>query len=220
MLAISLTNPDPHPRDCPSFEYETHADRPNVLPTRVSEILVAASRGQINLQGEVLDTRHVHHRLFVGLTPPNCDYYAGHYRGESFRCLRHYRVTVPADPRVGSPPAKVAFDMQELGKLVGVGFAALDNGPPLTAQDRLRYLIVFICRIFEVFLRVHPYANGNGHAARMIVWFIFLRYGYWPRRWSVEPKPPDPPYSQYISLYRSGQPQHLEAFIASMLTPT
>ena len=219
MSVILLTNLDPHPQDCPVFDYETHPDRRTLVPTRVAEILVSVARGEIDPHAAVLDTRPIHHTLFVGLTPPNCDYYAGHYRGELFRCLRHYRVTIPSDTRVGSPPAGVGYDLGELGKIVGAGFAALDTGPPLSAQDRLRYLIVFVCRVFELFLRVHPYANGNGHVARLIVWFMFLRYGYWPRRWSVEPKPPDPPYSSLIKRYRDGDIRPLEALITSMLVP-
>jgi hypothetical protein len=219
MSAILLTNFDPHPPDCPAFDYETHADCRILLPARVSDVLVCLARGEIDSREAVLNTRPSHYRLFVGLTPPNCDYFAGHYRGELFRCLRHYRVTIPSDTRVGSPPVAVEYDLRQLGGIIGAGFAALDTGPPLSARDRLRYLIVFVCRVFELFLRVHPYANGNGHVARLMVWFMFLRYGYWPRRWSVEPRPADPPYSDFIRRYRDGDARPLEALITSMLVP-
>lgn len=219
MSAILLTSTDPHPPDCPAFNYESDPRRGTLLGARVDEILIALLRGDIDTRNSVLDTRPLHHRLFVGLTPVNCDYYAGHYRGEPFRCLQHYRVMVPSDPRVGSPPVAVQHNLTELASIIRSGLDALEGGPPLSGRDRLRYLIVFACRAFEIFLRVHPYANGNGHAARLMIWCVLGRYGHWPRRWTVEPRPPDPPYSDLIRRYRDGDKNPLELFVASMLVP-
>jgi Fic family protein len=69
------------------------------------------------------------------------------------------------------------------------------------------------CRVFEVFLRIHPYANGNGHAARFLIWCLLSRYGYWPKGWPIEPRPPDPPYTHLISEYRNGNWEPLEEFV-------
>ena len=126
---------------------------------------------------------------------------------------------VPSDPRVGSPPVAVQHNLTELASIIRSGLDALEGGPPLSGRDRLRYLIVFACRAFEIFLRVHPYANGNGHSARLMIWCVLGRYGHWPRRWTVEPRPPDPPYSDLIRRYRDGDKNPLELFVASMLVP-
>lgn len=204
--------------DCPVFNYEGHLSRRVILATRVRQLLLDLTTGAIDGRRCVLDTRQVHHHLFIELTPRDFEYFAGHYRGEPFRCLKHYRVTIPSDPRVGVPPGAVAYHLAELEKIIQSAYHALDT-IPLSRQERLRYLIAFVCRAFELFLLVHPYANGNGHVARLMVWCIFGRYGHWPRRWPVEPRPADPPYSDLIKRYRDGDKAPLEQFIASTLVP-
>jgi hypothetical protein len=44
------------------------------------------------------------------------------------------------------------------------------------------------------------------------------RYGHWPRRWPVDPRPQDPPYSQLIVRHRNGDPVPLERFVLQALT--
>lgn len=218
MSATLLTKWDsPHPPDCPEFDYEHHPNWQTVLPRRVSETLLDLTRGTVNPRDAALDTRPVHRRLFAELTPDGHDYFAGHYRGETFRCLRFYVVGIQNDPRVGVPPESVAHWISELHSIIRSGIDALDVDTSLSRRDRLRYLIVFACRVFELFLRIHPYANGNGHAARFVVWCVLGRYGHWPRRWTVEPRPPDPPYTECITRYRNGDPAPLERFLASTL---
>lgn len=220
MSANFLINPhDPHPPDCPEFDYEHHPDWQKILPLRVSETVADLARGVIDTRGAALDTRGVHHRLFVELTPPRYEYFAGHYRGEPFRCLRYYPVGIRNDPRVGLQPASIAYWIAQIQAILQSGIDALDAGPGLSRTDRLRYLVVFACRVFELYLRVHPYANGNGHAARFLVWCLLGRYGHWPRRWPIEPRPPDPPYTDCIVKYRNGDKDPLEKFLASTLIP-
>jgi len=220
MSAILLTRwGSPHPPDCPIFDYESHPQRQTILPTRVSAVLVALVTGAVDSRATTVETRPLHSYLFSQLTPAQHDYFAGHYRGEPFRCLRHYEVGIPRDPRVGVPAAAVAYWLGQLTSVIQTGLDAFDSDFTLSRRDRLRYLIVFACRVFELFLRIHPYANGNGHAARFIVWCVLGRYGHWPRRWSVEPKPPDPPYSDFIRRYRDGDKTPLEQFVTSMLLP-
>jgi len=111
--------------------------------------------------------------------------------------------------------AIVAFEVK-------AGLAALDEAQilpnaQLAPEDKLLYAVVFACHVFEVFLRVHPYANGNGHAARLIVWAILCRYGYWPRKWPIEPRLTDPLYTSLLVEYRNGNRMPLEAFIVQCI---
>jgi|SRR5471030_444472 hypothetical protein len=205
-----------HPLNCPSWEYSTHPQHA-VIPFRVSEVLTALATGGIDTLLLATDTRDVHHRVFQQLTPINCDYYAGHYRGERFRCLQFYRVAIPGDARVGVAPESVAFRIGEINAEIRTGIMAIDANALLTAKERLRYILALTCRAFVAFLTVHPYANGNGHAGRFIVWSLMGRYGHWPRRWPVEPRPPDPPYSQLIMNCRDGDPAPLERYLLQCL---
>lgn len=204
-----------NPPDCPGWEYADHPRRHEIVQ-RISELLSALVDG-MDTDAVATDTREVHLKMFGGITPPGCDYYAGHYRGEPFPCLRFYRVAVQSDRRVGAPPEAVEFLMGELSVRIRKGIAALDAMPLLPPKERLRYIVALACQAFVDLLTVHPYANGNGHTGRFIVWTIMGRYGHWPQRWPVEPRPPDPPYTRLIIQCRNGDPEPLKQYLLQML---
>ncbi len=208
-----------HPLDCPGWEYSDHPHRASV-PSVISQLLVAMASGGVDKLEIAVDSRQAHGAIFKGVTPDRCGYYAGHYRGEAFRCLRFYAVTIPSDPRVGSPPQAVDYLINELASQIRAGVMALDAEVALSDKERLRYVVALACHAFVAFLTIHPYANGNGHAGRLIVWSILGRYGHFPKRWPVDPRPPDPPYSELIKRYRDGQVEPLEIYILQTLTPT
>lgn len=205
-----------HPVDCPSWEYKGHPQQATIAGG-VALILAALAARKMETLALAIDTREAHRRMFREVTPAGCDYYAGHYRGERFRCLKFCSVTIPTDPRVGAPPELVDFRLRELNAEIRAGIKALDANVLLGDQQRLRYVLALACRAFVAFLTVHPYANGNGHAGRLIAWCITGRYGHWPRRWPVDPRPPDPPYSQLIVDCRNGNPEPLEMYLLQAL---
>ena len=85
---------------------------------------------------------------------------------------------------------RVHPEMEELADAIRECLAALDAAhdrpdgqiPP---RMKLYSVVVVACRVLEWFLRIHPYANGNGHIARLVVVGLLGRYGYWPRTWSA-----------------------------------
>src|SRR5690242_1760672 len=98
-----------HPADCPAFDYSKHPDRARLLPEATRTALKAIRGGtRHQLAAAAQDTRPIHKSLFTGLTPPGYEYFAGHYRGELYRCLEYYLVRIPSDPRVGCAPDAVA----------------------------------------------------------------------------------------------------------------
>lgn len=205
-----------HPADCPAWEYDDHPDADRLLPGRCKNLLIELRTGAISPDRTVHDTRPVHGQMFENLTPPETPYYAGHYRGETLKCLKHYGVMVGSDRRVGVPPRNVAPDLETLSRdALKPGFVALDAAfalpntrvPP---EDKLYFLVVFASRVLVEFLRIHPYANGNGHMGRFLVWVIMARFGYWPRKWPLNESPP---YHQLLSDYRDGKPLPLEEFV-------
>jgi hypothetical protein len=103
-----------HPKDCPEWEYSKHPNSSPVLQKKIKAILIELRKGQIDSLNSVVDTRNIHQRLFHQLTPSEFPYYAGHYRGEDFRCLKYNQVVIPSDPRVGFPPNVVPGYMDEM----------------------------------------------------------------------------------------------------------
>jgi len=205
-----------YPQDCPAFEYDEHPDRGRCFPGAIRAAL-RLLQNPVPLQLEI-DTRPLHRRLFRELCPDGCEYYAGHYRGEEFRCLKHYSVHITMDERVGAPAPLVAPKMQQLARMIQSSMAALDAAhehPPsrLKESDKALFSVAFACRIFVEFLTVHPYANGNGHIARWLLAAVLRSHGYRLDDFPVDPRPADPPYSDMISRYRDGEVGVLERYV-------
>lgn len=159
------------------------------------------------------------------MTSVGHEYFAGNYRGSEFRCLRHYEVGIKSDDLVGTRASLVAVQMTvfvttTLSAIGAHDAAAKLPNAQLPAKDRFQYLVWTICEILCEFLRIHPYANGNGHVSRLIVWVILARFGYWPKRWPFEERPPDPPYSGCLSAYRRGNKAPLEDFVYKCIKGT
>jgi len=210
-----------HPPDCPIFDYSRHRDRRKVLSAENRTLLIALASGAEQSQA-IADTRPVHRVLFIRLCPQGYEYYAGHYRGESFRCLRYLRVGVGGDARVGASPELVADRMRNLGKDISSGLAALDSvrqlpeSQQLNETDRILIICALACRIFVEFLTIHPFADGNGHIARFCLLAVFARFGYLIQGWQVEPRPSYPQYPALISEYRNGNHELLEGYVLSL----
>lgn len=207
-----------HPPDCPSWDYGTHQHRNKLLPIRCASLLEELRIGSIDPVLVSTHTRPIHSRLFTKLTPSSCPYYAGHYRGEPFRCLKFYEVKIKGDPRVGERTSMVDGSMTVMAQIIVDGIAALDAANLLPDAhvprwQKIYYLVTFACRIFVEFLRIHPYANGNGHIGRFVIWALLGRYGLWPRKWPLDNRPPDPPYSDLINEYRNGNQEPLERYV-------
>lgn len=207
-----------HPVDCPEWEYDVHPNRALILQKEIKSILIELRNGDLDSLTSASDTRLVHFRLFCQLAPDECPYYAGNYRGQSYRCLKYSQVCIPSDPRVGFPPHQVEGYINELANIIKESVAALDEGMKLPnaqipLRDKILYVVAAACKIFEWLLRIHPYVNGNGHTARFCMWALLGRYGLWPVRWPIDPRPVDPPYTNLIVDYRNGNPVPLETFI-------
>ncbi len=208
-----------HPPDCPRWEYSNHPQRP-VLTDRIAQLLVELNNSLIESTDQIAaDTRPIHARLFHDLTPGGCEYFAGHYRGEEFRCLKYLDVGIQSDPRVGYPCQLVLQSMDRLSARIVDGIEQLDRLFCNTAVDpivKLQKLLQLVSAVFVDFLTVHPYANGNGHAGRLLVWAILMRYGFRPTTFTVEPRP-DPPYVSVIVQCRNGNPFPLIEYFACQL---
>ncbi len=209
---------------CPAWEYRDVPECGEVLRIRSAQIIraiyVAEASSMIRL---LRDTRPVHRMLFAGLSPAGFEYYAGNYRG-SWRhiCLRDYKVGVQGDPRVGHDPGIVSRSMAEFVVEIDDTLKTIDqvfriSDSVLTRAEKLVRCVQLAAAIFVYFLEIHPFANGNGHMARLILISTMRRRGFFLRKWTLDPRPQDPPYTGAIEAYRSGNRTPLEKFILSCL---
>lgn len=163
--------------------------------------------------------------FFVDLTPPYCPYFAGQYRGDNFRCLEFYSVGLVgngADPRVGYAPwtvdpfmSKMHADLAAAIREIDAHISSTDN--PVDEETLIFWLVSLAASVLEIFLRIHPFANGNGHMGRALVWVLFARYGIFPLSWPLDMRPP---YDTALSEYRDGNRDPLLALIyQGVMTP-
>jgi hypothetical protein len=207
---------------CPDWEYSNFPGSVAALKQRGPIILRwIRSQSPDDRIRFVCDTRPTHSELFDGLTPRDTPYYAGHYRGEDYLCLRHSEVGIPINPKVGRPPELVLDDMQRLERLVWENIIKLDQvwsvpNIVIGKEAKLLRIVEVIAAIFCTFLLIHPYRNGNGHMARLIAIAIFSRYNLRAQKWTFNARPPDP-YSEAIAQYQNGNRQPFVTYLLNCL---
>jgi fido (protein-threonine AMPylation protein) len=144
-----------------------------------------------------------HAQLYVGCEVPVAGY-VGHFRGDpAVRELVDYEVGLGARlkdgnlEKMGVWARRVSDEMKAVLTGLHAVFAELDaqlsvGTAPATA-DQILQVISFAALAHGEFLRVHPFANGNGRIARLLVAFICLRYGL-PMFLHIKPRPESDDY--------------------------
>jgi fido (protein-threonine AMPylation protein) len=144
-----------------------------------------------------------HARLYAGCDVPVAGY-VGHFRGDpTVKELIEYEVGLGARlkdgnlERMGIWARQVSEEMDAVITGLHAVFNELDTqlavGRPPTTPDQILALISFTALAHGECLRVHPFANGNGRIARMLVAFICLRYGL-PMFLHIKPRPENDDY--------------------------
>lgn len=126
----------------------------------------------------VEDARGWHNDILQGLVPPRPDY-VGRFRGEPG--LEVCEVAVGDDPGVAAE--EVADELKRFEEKLQATVAALDElitpDQDLSADD-VAAVIDLCAWVHSEWVRIHPFANGNGRTARLWANIIAMRYGLPP----------------------------------------
>lgn len=201
------------PSCCVWWEYEEHPDYNSVLAGGFAT--AKASVGAMSEAWRVAcDTRPTHKACFEPLTLSGLSYYAGNYRGAPIGCLAHFRVKIEGDPQVAREPEEVATAIERLRGYLERDVEALSR---FSGDDaaRLEQIVALAARFLTYFLTIHPYVNGNGHAARFGTWAILKHFGLQPEGFTVHGE--KLPYNDQLYAHRRGITSPLERFIFSRL---
>jgi hypothetical protein len=122
----------------------------------------------------VEDARRWHGDTMAGLQVPDKKY-VGRFRGESG--LETTRVWV--DGHEGAPPDRVASELAAFEQTLQRAVAALDARYPRAEAldtDGLAAVIDLCAWAHAEWVRIHPFANGNGRTARIWANALLMRY--------------------------------------------
>jgi hypothetical protein len=144
-----------------------------------------------------------HARLYAGCEVPVAGY-VGHFRGDpTVPELVDYEVGLGSQlkdgnlEKMGVWARLVSNEMGAVLAGLSAVFAELDARLPVgkapTTPEEILAVISFAALAHGECLRVHPFANGNGRIARLLVAFVCLRYGL-PMFLHIKPRPESDDY--------------------------
>jgi fido (protein-threonine AMPylation protein) len=138
-----------------------------------------------------------HRRIYDGITLP-VPYYAGEVRDsdDDFPELIGYEVEVGAIR--GVPSAEVPQQLAAFAQSVQQAVAGLDAAVPAGQKPsdnaELRAVLTLCTVLHGEWVRIHPFANGNGRVARVWVNWAAVRYSL-PPFVDIKPRPGVPAYA-------------------------
>ena len=103
--------------------------------------------------------------------------YVGNYRGSDDPFLREYGVRF--GPFLGSPPELVQDALDAFAKSLETALSRLDGTMPSPTEatpSRINSAIECVARHYADWLKIHPFADGNGRTARILANWILARY--------------------------------------------
>jgi fido (protein-threonine AMPylation protein) len=123
-----------------------------------------------------------HRRIFAGVAP--VDAYAGNIRDSdpALPDLIGYEVRVgnrPGLPSADVPQALGGFE-QAVQQATAVLDAAIPPGEAPSDPAQIEAFLTLCGQAHGEWIRIHPFANGNGRTARLWTRWIALRYGLPP----------------------------------------
>jgi hypothetical protein len=164
------------------------ADSPRLRKNLISVLRDARARAARRELPRVEDARRWQRDTMAGLEVPHASH-VGRFRGESG--LATTRVWVGS--REGVPPRGVVRELAAFERTLQRVVAAMDAQFPPGREldvDGLAALIDLCAWAHAEWVRIHPFANGNGRTARIWANALLMRYGV-PPVVRLRPRPDD-----------------------------
>jgi fido (protein-threonine AMPylation protein) len=159
-------------------------------------IISACKRHYILRHGDI---KTYHAKVFKYIVP--LDYYAGNYRSADPKkpCLA---MEVHVNGIFGETYTKVPASMgnfsAELLDLIVRTDEYLTH--TVSQTEKAQAVAQLAAAAMGNFIRIHPFVNGNGRMARMLVNYVFKRYGYRMPFGQAQIRPPELEYAQASAL--------------------
>jgi len=187
----------------PSWQ-EDNSENLSLIQSNAAQLIMELRAGAADRMLPAHETLcYWHARLYAGCDVPVTGY-LGHFRGDpTVKELLDYEVGLGSRLKDGNLEKMGVWARRVSNEIDGVlaglhaVFAELDArlpvGKPPNTADQILEVISFAALAHGEILRVHPFANGNGRIARLLVAFICLRYGV-PMFLHIKPRPESEDY--------------------------
>jgi fido (protein-threonine AMPylation protein) len=179
-------------------------------------LIIRACKRQFVLgHGEI---KTYHQKIFCRVVP--LDYYAGNYRS-----VDPQKPCLARDVEVSGLPGESFRTVPSSMSLFSTHFQDLVSrtdqflGGRVTPTDRAQAVAQLAAVAMANLVRIHPFLNGNGRLARMLVNYIFKRYGYGMPFRQAQIRPPETEYSQAsaAAMGSGGSPIQLYIYLLRLV---
>jgi fido (protein-threonine AMPylation protein) len=185
------------------MEIESKADCPEWITENGSQIAVEKRRRVLERLVRIDYTKPPsadlvmawHKEMFEGIAPHSD--YVGQFRDmdRTSRCLQGYEVVVGDIP--GTNSSYVLIEIEAFFKQFNEKLSLLDRSFPSGGArsptlDEVSLVIELAAWVHGEWVRIHPFANGNGRTARLLANYVLIRFGFGPAL-TIRPRP-DQPY--------------------------
>jgi fido (protein-threonine AMPylation protein) len=207
---------------CVPWNSDDPADLPVIekrLGVLLSEIATSASERRAPTVDMARDWHRLLHRALHIPEP----YYAGEIRDRdpTYPCLVDYEVRVGTLPGVRA--ADVTRELAAFQESMQRATVRLDTTIPVSMLPRDAqevWAVIQLCALAHgEWVRIHPFANGNGRTARLWANWCALRYGL-PPFVRLRPRPDDQRYADASARSMQGAHDAMAALFLGMLLRT
>lgn len=161
-----------------------------------------------------------HRELYEGIARP-FDYYAGEVRDSDMRFPDLIGYEVQVGGILGVPSAQVPHALQRFEQSAQTAASRLDaviapaSDPSAMVPTELHGVLTFCALLHGSWVRIHPFASGNGRSARLWANWAALRYGL-PPFVTIKPRPRNP-YGLAAGASMAGDDQVMVGVMHQML---
>ena len=160
-----------------------------------------------------------HKEMFQGIAPHSD--YLGQFRDKdrTSYCLQDYEVVVGDIP--GTDSGRVLLEVEAFFKDFNLRLNTLESSFPSGSVrpptlNEVSEIIKLAAWAHGEWVRIHPFANGNGRTARLLANYVLIRFGFGPAL-TIRPRP-DHPYGKAArASMKEGDHRLMEAFIWRLL---
>ena len=160
-----------------------------------------------------------HRRMYDRVAVPHPDY-VGRVRDSDpqYPCLIDYEVAVGSMRGVRARDVPGALDafMRATATVVAALDAAVPPGTVASTPPAVPGIVRLCAYAHGEWIRIHPFANGNGRTARLWANWIAVRFGL-PPFVRIQPRPDDVLFAGAAEMSMRGDHRPTEVIFASML---